>query len=51
MTTRKELIVEKLVALEKALETYVDKSLFPSLDEIDVSDLVFYISFTFIVLY
>lgn len=48
MATRKELIVNKIVALEKAIENYVDKSLFPSLDEIDVCDLVFYITFTFV---
>ena len=48
MSTRKELIVNKIVALEKTLEIYVDKKLFPSLDEIDVADLVFYITFTFI---
>ena len=48
MSTRKELIVNKIVALEKTLEIYVDKRLFPSLDEIDVADLVFYITFTFV---
>ena len=48
MSTRKQLIVNKIIALEKAIETYVDKSLFPSLDEIDVCDLVFYITFTFV---
>ena len=48
MSTRKELIVNKIVALEKTLEIYVDKKLFPSLDEIDVADLVFYITFTFV---
>ena len=48
MSTRKELIVNKIVALEKTLEIYVDKRLFPSLDEIDVADLVFYITFTFL---
>ena len=48
MSTRRELIVNKIIALEKTLEEWVDKSLFPSLDDIDVCDLVFYITFTFV---
>ena len=42
-----ELLVEKFTALETELKKYVDSSLFPSLDEIDHSDLVFYITMTF----
>lgn len=48
MTTRKELLLEKFTALESELKQYVDKSVFPSLDEIDLSDLVFYVTMTFL---
>ena len=47
MTTRKELIIKTYVALEIELKRYFDGTLFPSLDDIDVSDLVYFVTITF----
>ncbi len=46
--TRKELLIEKFTALETELKTYLDAALFPSLHEIDLSDLVFFVTMTFV---
>ena len=48
MTTRKELIVEKYLFLETELKKYVTDDIFPSLDCIDVADLVYYITLIFL---
>ena len=48
MTTRKELIVEKYLLLEAELKKYVTDDIFPSLDCIDVADLVYYITLIFL---
>ena len=48
MTTRKELIVEKYLLLETELKQYVTDDIFPSLDTIDVADLVYYITLIFL---
>ena len=48
MTTRKELIVEKYLLLETELKKYVTDDIFPSLDCIDVADLVYYITLIFL---
>lgn len=47
MTTRKELIVEKYCILEKSLLKYIDVDILPNLEEIDVSDMVFIITYQF----
>jgi len=46
-TTRKLLIIEKYNELTNKLKEYVDIDIFPSLDEVDVSDLVFFFSLSF----
>ncbi len=48
MTTRKQLIIEKYLVLESELMKHVDGSIFPSLDEIDVTDMVFFMTMTFV---
>lgn len=48
MTTRRQLITEKYNALEQKLKLYTDETIFPSLDDIDVGDLVYFISMTFL---
>ena len=48
MTTIKELIVEKYLLLETELKQYVTDDIFPSLDCIDVADLVYYITLIFL---
>lgn len=47
MTTRKDLIIVKYTELENELKKHVDSSLFPSLDDIDVADLVYFVTLTF----
>jgi hypothetical protein len=48
MTTRKQLIIEKYLVLESELMKHVDGSIFPSLDEIDLTDMVFFMTMTFV---
>lgn len=48
MTTRKELIVGKYTALETELKKHFDNTLFPSLEDIDLADLVYYITMIFL---
>lgn len=48
MTTRKTLIVAKYGVLELELKKHLDADLFPSLDSIDVVDLVYLITMTFV---
>ena len=48
MTTRKEMIVDKYLLLETELKKYVTDDVFPSLDTIDVADLVYYITLIFL---
>ena len=45
MPTRKELIVEKYSQLERELSNYLDTDIFPNLDDIDVCDVVFLITY------
>ena len=47
-TTRKQLITEKYNELTDKLTNYIDSELFPSLDDIDVVDLVYFFSLTFV---
>jgi hypothetical protein len=48
MTTRKSLIITKYVMLESQLKKYIKDDLFPSLDIIDVGDLVYLITMMFV---
>ena len=48
MTTRKELIIDKYCKLENKLLEYLDKNIFPNLDEIDISDVVFLLTYQFL---
>jgi hypothetical protein len=48
MTTRKQLIITKYVMLETELKKYIKDDLFPSLDIIDVADLVYLITMMFV---
>lgn len=48
MTTRKELIIDKYCKLENKLLEYLDKKIFPNLDEIDISDVVFLLTYQFL---
>lgn len=48
MTTRKDLIIAKYVELEIEMKKHIDATLFPSLDEIDVADMVYYITMIFL---
>jgi hypothetical protein len=45
--TRKELITEKYISLKIQLEEYIDDSLFPSIEDIDISDIIFYLNVYF----
>ena len=47
MTTRKQLITERYGNLEVELKKYFDNELFPSLDSIDIADLVYFITMIF----
>jgi hypothetical protein len=41
MPTRKELITENYLILTKALEEFIDKSLLPSVDDLDIVDIMY----------
>ena len=46
-TTRKQLITEKYNDLTNELKEYTSIDIFPSLDNIDIADLVFFFSLSF----
>ena len=46
-TTRKLLIIEKYNELINKLKEYITVDIFPSLDDIDIADLVFFVSLNF----
>ena len=48
MTTRKTLIIERYGALEVELKKHMKAELFPSLDSVDIADLVYFITLTFV---
>ena len=48
MATRRELITEKYNVLGEKMKKYTDEQIFPSLEDIDVADLVYFISMTFL---
>ena len=48
MATRKTLIVERYGALEVELKKHLSAELFPSLDSVDIADLVYLITISFL---
>ena len=48
MTTRKELIIEKYCILEKQLLNFLDADILPDIDDVDICDIVFIITFQFL---
>ena len=46
-TTRKIKIIEKYAILEVELKKHITSDLFPNLEDIDIADLVFIITYTF----
>ena len=48
MTTRAALITERYTALEAALKPFFAAELFPSLADIDLADLVYFVTMTFL---
>ena len=47
MTTRKELITKKYLSLISQLNEFIPASIFPSLDEIDLVDVIFLFNLCF----
>ena len=47
MTTKKDLIISKYEELKSKLELYVNKDMFPSLNEFDILDIVSFIKLYF----
>jgi hypothetical protein len=47
MATRKELIILKYMILTAKLREYLDEDLLPSIDDVDVADLVFFFNLYF----
>ena len=48
MTTRREKIIKKYLELEIELKTIIDVSILPSLNEIDLSDTIYLITYMFL---
>ena len=48
MSTRKELIINKYAILEEQLKEHTGGYLFPSLQDIDICDFVYYVTLTFL---
>ena len=47
MTTKKDLLIHMYQYLKTELEVYIDGSLFPSLDDYDITDIIFYLNLYF----
>ena len=47
MTTKKDLIIHMYKYLKSQLEVYIDGSVFPSLDDYDITDIIFYLNLYF----
>ena len=48
MTKRKELIVEKYCILKKKLHKFLDCDILPDIEDVDVCDIVFIITYQFL---
>ena len=47
MTTKKDLVIHMYKYLKSQLEVYIDSNLFPSLDDYDITDIIFYLNVYF----
>ena len=47
MTTKKDLVIHMYKCLKSELENYIDGSLFPSLDDYDITDIIYYLNLYF----
>jgi uncharacterized protein YciU (UPF0263 family) len=47
MTTKKDLLIHMYQYLKTELEVYIDGSLFPSLDDYDITDIIYYLNLYF----
>ena len=47
VTTKKDLIIENYLLLKSSLENYIDSNLFPSLDDYDITDIIYYLNLYF----
>ena len=47
MTTKKDLLIHMYQYLKTELEVYIDGSLFPSLDDYDITDIIYYLNIYF----
>ena len=47
MTTKKDLVIHMYKYLKSQLEVYIDSNLFPSLDDYDIKDIIFYLNLYF----
>ena len=48
MPSRKDLILHNYMILEKALQKYISKEIFPNLEDNDIIDVVYYITMSFL---
>ena len=48
MPSRKELILHNYTILEKALQNYISKDIFPNLEDNDITDIVYFITMSFL---
>ena len=47
MPSRKNLILHNYTTLEKALQKYISKDIFPNLEDNDITDVVYFITMSF----
>ena len=48
MPSRKDLILHNYIILEKALQKYISKDIFPNLEDNDITDVVYFITISFL---
>ena len=47
MTTKKDLLIHMYQYLKTELEVYINSNLFPSLDDYDITDIIYYLNLYF----
>ena len=47
MRTKKDLITENYLVLKSSLEQYIESNLFPSLDDYEITDIIYYLNLYF----
>ena len=47
MRTKKDLITENYLVLKSSLEQYIESDLFPSLDDYEITDIIYYLNLYF----